>query len=45
MSSMVMISVAVCALKDNPLHNTFVMLQRDLEDADYDELEKQAMVY
>jgi len=39
-SSMVMSSVAVGALKDNPLYNTLLVLQRDLKDVECNELDK-----
>lgn len=40
-----MSSVAVCALKDNPLYNTYVVLRRVLKEVDFDELEKRVMDY
>lgn len=45
LSSMVVSSVALCALKDNPMLITFEVLQRDLKDADFDELEKRVVDY
>lgn len=45
MSVMAMSSVAVCALKNNPLYTTFVVLQRDLKHVNFDELEKRVMDY
>lgn len=45
MVSMAMSTVALCALEDNPLYSTFIVLQRDLIHADFDELEKWMMDY
>lgn len=45
MSSMVMSSFVVCALKDNPLYNAFLVVSRDLTDVDFDEPEKRVMDY
>lgn len=38
-STMVMSSVVAWALKDNPLYNTFIVLQGDMKDVDFDKLD------
>lgn len=45
MSSMVMSSDTVCVLNESPLRNTFVVLQRDIKDVDFNELECRVMDY
>lgn len=44
-SPIIMSSTAACALRDYPLYNMFVVLQRDLKDVSLDELEKRIMDY
>lgn len=43
MSSLVILLLALCELKDYTLYNALIVLQRDLKDADFDELEKRVM--
>mmetsp|Transcript_48742 Transcript_48742/g.93250 ORF Transcript_48742/g.93250 Transcript_48742/m.93250 type:complete len:99 (-) Transcript_48742:591-887(-) len=45
LGSMVMSSIVVCAIKENPLYNMFMVLQSDLKDVDFDELEQRSMDY
>lgn len=45
MSTKVTSSIAACTIKDNPVYNIFLMLQRDLKDVDCHELEKRIMYY
>lgn len=42
---MVMSSIAVCAIKESPLYNMSMVLQRDLEGVDFDELEQRTVDY